>query len=207
MSRERAMTLLAAAVAVAAAGPALAHHPMGGATPKTLMEGLLSGLGHPIIGIDHLAFIVGFGLLAGLSGVGVRVPLAFVAASLLGVLAEVAGRGLPGAELIVAGSVVVVGIVMALRARAPAMVSAAFALVAGLAHGTAFAEAVIGAETTPIVAYLAGLAAVQGLLAAAATVMGERVLALPDAGARIRPAGIVLALIGATYLVTHLVQA
>ncbi|PKO63289.1 MAG: urease accessory protein UreJ, partial [Betaproteobacteria bacterium HGW-Betaproteobacteria-17] len=35
---------------------ALAHHPMGGMTPQTLSQGLLSGLGHPVIGLDHLAF-------------------------------------------------------------------------------------------------------------------------------------------------------
>ena len=28
-----------------------AHHPMGGATPETFTQGLLSGFGHPIIGI------------------------------------------------------------------------------------------------------------------------------------------------------------
>ena len=39
-------------------GVAIAHHPMGGNTPSTLWEGLLSGVGHPIIGFDHLAFIV-----------------------------------------------------------------------------------------------------------------------------------------------------
>jgi hydrogenase/urease accessory protein HupE len=40
---------------------------------------------------------------------------------------------------------------------------AGFAL-AGLFHGHAFAEAVIGAEATPIIAYLAGLAVIQGAL-------------------------------------------
>ncbi len=37
---------------------ARAHHPMGGQTPETFSQGLLSGFGHPIIGIDHLAFLI-----------------------------------------------------------------------------------------------------------------------------------------------------
>jgi urease accessory protein len=35
---------------------AFAHHVMGGETPSTFVDGLLSGIGHPIIGADHLAF-------------------------------------------------------------------------------------------------------------------------------------------------------
>ena len=47
-----------------AATPALAHHPMGGEVPQTFWHGLLSGFGHPVIGIDHLAFVVAIGLAA-----------------------------------------------------------------------------------------------------------------------------------------------
>ena len=51
--------LLAAFTAALAADPALAHHMMGGRMPATFGEGLLSGLGHPIIGLDHFAALVG----------------------------------------------------------------------------------------------------------------------------------------------------
>lgn len=44
--------------------PVFAHHPMGGMTPQTFSQGLLSGLGHPIIGLDHFAFLVAAMLLA-----------------------------------------------------------------------------------------------------------------------------------------------
>ena len=47
-----------------AAPLAMAHHPMGGATPSTMGEGLLSGFGHPIIGIDHFAFLLVAALLS-----------------------------------------------------------------------------------------------------------------------------------------------
>ncbi|MDZ4789878.1 MAG: HupE/UreJ family protein [Hyphomicrobiales bacterium] len=51
------MVLLLAASAMSA----FAHHMEDGEMPKTLAAGLMSGLGHPIIGLDHFAFIVGAG--------------------------------------------------------------------------------------------------------------------------------------------------
>nr|MDJ0600449.1 HupE/UreJ family protein [Crocosphaera sp.] len=45
------------------AQPATAHHPFGGQTPSNFFEGFLSGLGHPIIGLDHFAFILASGFL------------------------------------------------------------------------------------------------------------------------------------------------
>ena len=58
-----------ALVAIAVTGrPAQAHHMMGGRTPSTFTEGLLSGLGHPVIGIDHLAFILAMGVAVGIAG-------------------------------------------------------------------------------------------------------------------------------------------
>jgi urease accessory protein len=203
----RRVALAAMIVGMLAGLPAEAHHPMGGATPQTFWHGLLSGLGHPVIGVDHLAFIVGIGLLAGVQAAGYGVGLSFVAASLAGVLIDVAGKGLAGAETLVAGSVLVLGIVMAVQLRlAPALWCAA-AAAAGLLHGMVFAETVVGAERGPIIAYLIGLAVVQSLIAWAATAMGERWRDNPLLAARLRPAGIVLALIGASFFIMALPQA
>ena len=37
-------------------------HIMDGKTPSTFAEGLLSGVGHPIIGADYLAFLLALGI-------------------------------------------------------------------------------------------------------------------------------------------------
>jgi urease accessory protein len=78
---------------------------------------------------------------------------------------------------------------------------AGFAL-AGLFHGHAFAEAVIGAEATPIIAYLAGLAVIQGAL-----MLGAMALARQATRARwLRPAmGAVASFAGLGLLVVALV--
>jgi urease accessory protein len=47
MAFSRARIAAIAMVVTMAAEPAWAHHVMGGNMPETLMQGLLSGLGHP----------------------------------------------------------------------------------------------------------------------------------------------------------------
>ena len=81
--RLAAFSLLASSFAFAT--PAFAHHMMGGKLPSTFGEGFLSGLGHPVIGLDHLAFIVAAGVIAGAAGLGLWMPAVFVAASIFGV--------------------------------------------------------------------------------------------------------------------------
>ena len=49
--------------------PAKAHHPFEGREPELLnsIEGILSGLAHPILGFDHLLFLLSIGLVGTLS--------------------------------------------------------------------------------------------------------------------------------------------
>ncbi len=61
---NKVLSIALVALSVVAAGPALAHHPMGGVTPATFADGLLSGLGHPVIGLDHFAAVIAVGALA-----------------------------------------------------------------------------------------------------------------------------------------------
>src|SRR5207249_12167708 len=63
---------------------AFAHHVMGGATPSTLVEGLLSGIAHPVIGPDHLAFLLAIGIAVGIGGLNLALPALFVIASAIG---------------------------------------------------------------------------------------------------------------------------
>lgn len=147
---------------------AFAHHPGGGEAPQTLFEGLLSGLAHPVIGLDHLAFVVGVGLLAAITPHRFTAPLVFVVATVLGTLLHLMAIDLPAAEFVIALSVAAIG-VLALSGRPVAFpaVAALFA-VAGLFHGYAYGEAVVGARTDAILAYLVGFAAIQYAVAVAA---------------------------------------
>ena len=78
--------------------PASAHHVMGGKLPSTFVEGLLSGLGHPVIGPEHIAVLLALGLVVGASRLSLMLPVAFIAAMAAGVEAHVSGIAVPGVE-------------------------------------------------------------------------------------------------------------
>ena len=172
--------------------------------PETLWQGFASGIGHPVIGLDHLAFLLAAGVLAAAlpRGDAFRAVVGFLATGMVGLTLHMAGIGLGMTEALVATSVLLTGLALlvAKPVSAPALL-AGFAL-AGLFHGHAFAEAVIGAEATPIIAYLAGLAVIQGAL-----MLGAMTLARQSARARwLRPAmGAAASFAGLGFLVVALV--
>ena len=140
------------------ATPASAHHLMDlfQQSQPTFVSGVLSGLGHPVLGPDHLIFLLALGL------VGLQQSRRWMVGLLITGLASTGVGlllpGLPGAELLVALSLVAVGLVLC--GRLPrAVLLPAFAL-----HGYVLSASVIGWETTPIAGYLLGLLISQGLL-------------------------------------------
>ena len=143
---------------------ASAHHVMGGKIPTTFAEGFLSGLGHPVIGPDHLAFLLAIGVAVGVGGLNLVLPLLFVIASAIGVTLHVNGVNLPGAEIVVAVSVLFAGFLIARGRALPVSLWAILFAAAGLFHGYAFGESIFGAERSPLHAYLLGLIIVQSAL-------------------------------------------
>jgi urease accessory protein len=187
---------------------AWAHHFMDDQLPRTLAQGLLSGLGHPLIGVDHAAFIVAAGfLLAPIRG-GLWGVLALILGSLLGAALHLAGLGLPAGETAVALSVILAGgLVMSARRIALTWMAAGLAL-AGLLHGHAYAESIFGAEPAPLIAYLAGFSLIQFGVATAALLTHRRLLA--TGGSRVRrlsgALGAVVGAIGVLFLAGNAVM-
>ncbi len=174
-----------AVLIIVAASPVAAHHPMDGALPTTLLHGLLSGVGHPIIGLDHFAFIVAAGILAGMIARPLVAPLGLIAGALAGAGLHLGAVSLPGAEALIALSVVLAGAAIFVGVKVGgAWVIAAFAL-AGVFHGYAYAEAIIGAEQGVVTAYLAAFSLTQFGIAVAAA-MAARLLLDAPAWARTR---------------------
>lgn len=152
---------ICALIALIAVSPAHAHHAMDYRLPGTPLEGLVSGLGHPVIGIDHLLFIVGAGVLAAQLDRGALFALLFVACSMLAAAARAGGAPWEMSEIWIAGSLVALGAVaFAMRRPARALVAMLYAAAGGV-HGYALAAAIVGAEPTPLYAYFAGLIIVQ----------------------------------------------
>ncbi|NEP14497.1 MAG: hydantoin utilization protein A [Symploca sp. SIO2C1] len=153
--------------------PAAAHHPFGGETPSNFFEGLLSGFGHPIIGPDHFAFVVAVGLLAAIKERGIFIPIAFVLTALAGTGIHLMSLDLPAPEVVISASVLLFGIMLALKNSPNSTVLIVLAAIAGLFHGYAYGEAIVGADMTPLVAYLTGFTLIQLAIALLAFQIGK----------------------------------
>jgi urease accessory protein len=193
-----------AALAVQA-GPALAHHVMDGSMPVTFVQGLLSGLGHPVIGLDHLAAVIAVGCLAAMHRAGPALAIGFVLAMMAGVAAHLGGAGVPGAEILVALTVLALGAALWRREIAAATALALFAA-AGLIHGYALGESIYGAEPAPLVAYLIGLAVIQSAIALAA-LWAARMYVLRAKPAPLRWVGVGVAAVGLVMLAQQVLPA
>ncbi|MDH4655223.1 MULTISPECIES: HupE/UreJ family protein [unclassified Pseudomonas] len=103
--------------------------------------GMMSGIAHPISGLDHLLAMLAVGLWAAQQQGPARwaLPLTFVGTMLLGGLLGFAGVEMPLMETGIAGSVLALGLLVALAVRPPLWLAVgltvAFALAHGVAHG------------------------------------------------------------------------
>jgi len=204
LSRVRCATLVGAGL-VASTGTASAHHLMGGKTPSTFVDGILSGVGHPIIGPDHLAFLVALGIAVGVGRLSFLTPFLFLLAMACGVAAHVVAINIPLAELIVAVSVLAAGVLIALDRSIPPGAWAALFSFAGFFHGYAYGESIYGAEPTPLAAYLVGLVAVQTVLVVGIALASRPIWTASRIGPRL--AGAAICGVGFTVLVGQIIPA
>lgn len=179
-----------------------AHHVMDSAVPGTALEGLLSGLGHPVIGLDHFAFVLAIGIACFHFGQRAAAVAGFIAATLAGTLLHLYKASLPYPDAWVALSVIVLGVLILraapfLRSRA----APAFFALCGLAHGYAYGESIVGAEQTPLFAYLAGYTAIQIAIVIAGYLLARYAGGKGAPAVARKAAGVALSAAGAAFLV------
>ena len=113
--------------------PALAH-----VGAEAHAQGVLSGLLHPLSGIDHLLMLLGAGMLAVPGGCRRSLPCLVAGAMLVSAwLGHRVGEGSSAMELVIAGSVAVPGLAMLLPRIRPVLLVLLplLALAHGWAHG------------------------------------------------------------------------
>ncbi len=182
---------------------ALAHHPLDGATPSNFFEGFMSGLAHPIIGLDHFAFVIAVGLLAVLPNkLGLIIPFSFCIATAFGTAIHLASIDLPLPELIIAVSVLTIGIALALENAVNLVLIVVVTVIAGIFHGYAYGESIVGAEMTPLTAYLLGFVGIQLVISAIAFYLGSLISkkSAKKTSLRLRFCGFIICGIGLTFL-------
>jgi len=168
-------------------------------------QGFVTGFLHPLFGLDHVLAMVAVGIWgAQLKRPAIwTLPVAFPLVMSFGGLLGIRGVPLPGVEIGVAASAVVLGIVIAFELRPPLWVAAAivsvFAIFHGHAHGTELPKA-----AAPLT-YALGFVLATGFLHMCGILIG--LVELWPAGSRIlRTAGGFIAAAGVFLLlgmVTH----
>ena len=152
--------------------PAFAHHPLAGMPMQTFNHGLLSGVGHPLLGFDHLFFVALAGIAAMLAGYRLLAPLAYIVAMTGGCLVTALWTSVPASELMIALSLLILG-GMLLSGRQFGVATVLLAFVGfGIFHGAAFGESLASQEagfaTQVLIGYLLGLGITQYTIALAA---------------------------------------
>jgi urease accessory protein len=193
VSLPRSLAALGAcALAVAAAPTAHAHAGGPGAS------GFLSGLAHPISGLDHVLAMVAVGMWGAQLGGRATwlLPAVFLLSMALGGAAPALGVAVPGVEVGIAASAVLLGLAVLRawrpRTRVAALLACAFAVFHGHAHGTEMPPGADGG------AYAAGFVVATAMLHAAGTAVGA--VRRPAGRLALRAAGLLVAAGGAFFL-------
>lgn len=158
---------LGAAMLVLAPVAALAHQETGQAA------GFLSGLAHPVSGLDHVLAMVAVGLWGAVLGPPAIwvLPVAFPVVMALGGLMGLLGIPVPGVEVGIALSAIVLGAMVLAELRPSLWLAAAvvafFAIFHGHAHGQELPEG------TSALLYSLGFVVATGLLHAVGILLGE----------------------------------
>jgi urease accessory protein len=134
------------------------------------LGGFAHGFVHPIGGLDHVLAMVAVGLYAALRGGRVLwlLPATFVGVLAVGGALGAAGVGLPHVETLIALSVVILGLALALRLGIPTLAAIALVGLFAIFHGHAH-----GAEMPDVSAY----AYAAGFMLATALLQGAGILA------------------------------
>lgn len=161
--------------------------------------GLLSGLEHPVSGLDHILAMIAVGFWGAQLGrpavwlLPVTFPMVMAFGGMLGLM----GFALPGIEVGIAASAIILGVMVGWEARPPLWVAAVivgfFAVFHGHAHG---AELPAGADA---VLYSIGFVVATGCLHAAGIGVGL-IHRWPAGQVALRFAGVAVALGGVCFL-------
>ena len=154
--------------------PAFAHHPfgMGDSSQLSGWTGLVSGIGHPLLGPDHLLFLLA------ISFIGLKRPIAWIlpmlaiglGGSLISQFIPLPDAVAPWAEALVSLSLVAEGFI-ALSVAPATWLLPLFGL-----HGFLLGSTIVGAEPTPLLTYFLGLLIGQGVLLALVCSLSKTVI-------------------------------
>jgi urease accessory protein len=186
-----AACILAATTMISSA--AFAHEGAG------MAGGFVSGLTHPLFGLDHVVAMVAVGLWGAFLGRPALylLPIIFPVVMAFGGALGVLGFPLPGVEIGIAGSAIVLGLLVALAARPPIWIASclvgAFAIFHGYAHGAELPHA------ANAITYSIGFVLSTGMLHLVGIAFGMLVK-MPSGRIAVRGLGVAISLVGVAFM-------
>lgn len=152
--------------------PALAFAHIGADAGIHHGSAFIMGFTHPFTGLDHMAAMIMVGVWSMLAfshspRAALVAPAAFAALLLVGGLIGFSGVSIGGVETMISASLLVLGLMVALRVKLPslfgALIVGAFAIFHGVAHGAELpaeraAAALSGMVLGTLILHLAGMA-------------------------------------------------
>lgn len=145
-------------------------------TISNCWEGFIWGIADPVIGLDRLAGIVAVGLLSARFVRGAWIGLAFVFAAFLGQIIHLGSLNLPaiapGMEIAIAFFSIIFGIIFLLPTQISWLACTVLSVIAGLFHGYADSQAIIGAQISTMSTYLLGVSLTQTAIVLSARKIG-----------------------------------
>jgi urease accessory protein len=142
MMKSRISILLALTLTMLANIPAASAH-----TIDVEGAGFITGLAHPFMGLDHLLAMIAVGIWASQTGGSAvwRLPLSFIVMMAGAALISANGFSLPVLEPLIAGSVLLLGLMVVFAIRLPVnltmLLVGLFAVFHGYAHGLEIPQA------------------------------------------------------------------
>ena len=153
---------------------ALAHHPfgMGDSSDLSVWQAFLSGVGHPLLGPDHLLFMLGIAL------VGLNKTKKWVLPLLLiGLLGSALVQFQPLPDLLTPWAEAFVSLTLAIEGLIILnLLGTQWLLPMFLVHGYLLGSTIVGAESSPLIGYFSGLLFAQGSLLLLATISSKKVI-------------------------------
>lgn len=197
MPSNSTFRFLLPALLIVAASQAQAHMGQG------VAGGFWSGFFHPLFGLDHIVAMVGVGLWGAFLGAPAiwLLPVVFPMVMAFGGMLGIMGVPLPGTEIGIALSGVVLGAVVLFRVRASNWIAAIIVGVFAMCHGYAHGAEMPGAANA--LSFAMGFVIATGLLHMCGIALGFLTL-LPKGQYLVRGLGGAICLVGGGFLFGYL---
>lgn len=165
--------------------------------------GFAAGFVHPLFGLDHLAAMVAVGIWGAQLGQPAIwvLPIAFPLVMALGGAVGVLGLPIPGVEIGIAFSAIVLGAMIAVAARPPLAIAAFIVAFFAVCHG--FSHGVQLTASTSAIAYASGFVIATGALHGVGILFGT-IQHWPPGSDLLRLAGGLIAATGVWFLLPQI---